>query len=123
MEWSPATSWLVVKLAEEFTTGTLASTCFPSVKVTVPPVAWPPKAGVTTAVNVTASVTVCGFEELVRFTALCESTTTSRKTGDCEPTKLASPAYAAVKLWDPSARLDRVKIAFPRASRGDVPND
>jgi hypothetical protein len=59
-------------------------------KLTVPPVACPPKDELTVAINVTAFVTTWGLAELVSKTALCESTTVS-VTEDWEPAKLLSP--------------------------------
>ena len=91
MPWSPTARAVVVKLAAEFTRGTVARGVGPSLKVTIPPLTAPPSARVTLATSVTSFVTVCGLAELVSTTVLWESTIFSSTAADCEAAKFVSP--------------------------------
>ena len=107
-----------MKLAAEFTKGTVARGVCPSLNVTVPPLAVPPSAGVTVATKVAGCVTVCGLAELASTTALWESTTFSLTAADGEGARFVLPVKTAVRLWSPTDRLESGSVALPLPSTG-----
>src|SRR6266702_1235538 len=79
----------------------------PSVKLTLPVGLAP----VTEAVKITLLPSVDGLAELASVVVLVALLTTCAKVVLVEPLLVASPLYAAVMLWLPTARLAVVQVA------------
>ena len=83
-----------------------------SSKVTVP-VGVPEVAGVTVALNVTASWSRDGFAEETSVTDVPALSTVCIRTGDVLPLKSSLPPYTAVFECTPRARVEVVNAASP----------
>src|SRR5207247_8856464 len=94
----------------------------PSVNVTVPVgLPAPGAAARTVAVRVTAWPTIDGLTSATTAVVVAAWPTTWFKVNEVLPTKTVSPPYEAVMEWEPTERLERVKVACPAEVRGALP--
>jgi hypothetical protein len=113
---NPAASDEVLKLAVPPLSVPVARRVVPILKDTVSPSGGEPKLELTVAVKVTVWPTSDGLREDVSVVLAVILVTVWVSEGDVLPRKFASPLYIAGIVFDPSGRVEMLKVAMPPVS-------